>query len=63
MTNEAAGESKGRKVGTAHLLVALLQSEGTALEVLRELGVDPEALRDEMRAYIEAGYADYEWFS
>jgi ATP-dependent Clp protease ATP-binding subunit ClpA len=63
MANEAAGESKGREVGTAHLLVALLRSEGTALKVLRELGVDPEALRDEVRAHIAAGYADYDWYS
>ncbi len=63
MANEEADESKGGEVGTAHVLVALLQSEGTALKVLRELGVDPEALRDEMRAHIAAGYADYEWYS
>jgi ATP-dependent Clp protease ATP-binding subunit ClpA len=63
MANEEAGERKGREVGTGHLLVSLLRSEGTALTVLRELGVDPEALRDEVRAHIAAGYADYEWYS
>ena len=63
LANEEADESQGGEVGTAHLLVALLQSEGTALGVLRELGVDAETLRNEVRAYIAAGYADYEWHS
>ncbi len=52
---EAAGESaKGGAVGTEHLLLALLRSDGcVAKKVLSTLGIDIQALLDDLHAILD----------
>ncbi len=52
------------RVGTAHVLLALLsQGGGAAVKVVRGLGGDPQPLRARVLAEIEAGHGDYDAFS
>ncbi|MEJ5225472.1 MAG: Clp protease N-terminal domain-containing protein, partial [Anaerolineales bacterium] len=40
-------------IGTEHLLLGLIRSEGTAMEVLRRLGITPDEIRRQTRRVLQ----------